>query len=129
MLKLLHKGENIMLYNTSALQLASLNLFMAFRDYEMVYTDSSIFFRGIHNPNQRVSFERAVKAHNDSGKNASNFVIDQHVKQVKLQRTKNVIKVQSHKVKIISEASPAGFEEYALLRLLNHANSKYAYIE
>lgn len=106
--------------NSTEDQIGSLRGYMAARGYNMVYTDSSVFFRladpKARTPFNQVSFSTAVRMHNqaapfsavvdgalrffDSAKDMRKF---RKVKKVKLQVTGNRIIVQSHKVTLVEQ--------------------------
>jgi len=108
--------------DTTEDQIASLRGYMNARGYNLVYTDSSVFFR-LKDPLARtainqVSFRTAVVWHNKalaftmSAPNGSarylsgpEMMIDfRKVKKVKLQVTGNRIIVQSHKISYVTKA-------------------------
>lgn len=108
--------------NTADEQIASLRGYMNARGYNLVYTDSSVFFR-LKDPlartaNNQVSFRTAVVWHNKaapfmmSAPNGSGrwlstpeqMVEFRKIRKVKLQVTGNRIIVQSHKVSYVAKA-------------------------
>ena len=118
--------------NTTEDQIASLRSYMSMRGYNLVYTDSSVFFRLkdplARTPCNQVSFRTAVVMHNkavpfaahdskgelrfyDTPKHMAAF---RKVKKVKLQVTGNRIIVQSHKVTLVPQANDAASVEALL---------------
>jgi hypothetical protein len=108
--------------NTTEDQIASLRGYMNARGYNMVYSDSSVFFR-MKDPlartaNNQVSFRTAVVWHNKaaafmmSAPNGSGRYLStpeqmvefRKVRKVKLQVTGNRIIVQSHKISYVTKA-------------------------
>lgn len=108
--------------NTTEDQIASLRGYMNARGYNMVYSDSSVFFR-LKDPlartaNNQVSFRTAVVWHNKaeafmmSAPNGSGRCLStpeqmiefRKVRKVKLQVTGNRIIVQSHKISYVTKA-------------------------
>lgn len=118
--------------NTTEDQIASLRGYMNARGYNLVYTDSSVFFRLkdplARTPNNQVSFRTAVVWHNKAvpfmmfAPNGSwrclstpeQMVEFRKVRKVKLQVTGNRIIVQSHKISYVT----APVDVNALLDLL-----------
>ena len=110
--------------STADIQIASLRGYMDARGYNMVYTDSSVFFRlkdlKARTPNNQVSFRTAVVWHNKAlgftwSKGGSSWVYINKpeemvsfrpVKKVKLQVTGNRIIVQSHKIEHVQPKFP-----------------------
>lgn len=104
--------------NSGADQIASLRGYMSMRGYNLVYTDSSVFFRLkdplARTPNNQVSFRTAVVWHNKAERftaydangelrfydKPSDMVEFRKIRKVKLQVTGNRIIVQSHKVSL-----------------------------
>ena len=108
--------------NTTEDQIGSLRGFMNARGYNLVYSDSSVFFR-LKDPlartaNNQVSFRTAVVWHNKaepfmmSAPNGSGrwvatpeqMIEFRKVKKVKLQVTGNRIIVQTHKISYVTKA-------------------------
>ena len=108
--------------NTTEDQIGSLRGYMDARGYNLVYTDSSVFFRLkdplARTPNNQVSFRTAVVWHNKAlsftmrtangsyrylGK-PEDMVSFRKVRKVKLQVTGNRIIVQSHKISYVTKA-------------------------
>ncbi|MNN50357.1 hypothetical protein D3C81_1649390 [compost metagenome] len=105
-------------------QIASLRGYMDARGYNMVYTDSSVFFRlkdpKARSPFNQVAFYTAVRMHNqpapfhaydEKGElrfydTAKQMAVFRRIKKVKLQVTGNRIIVQSHKVQLAVEPVP-----------------------
>jgi hypothetical protein len=121
--------------NSSGDQIASLRDYMSMRGYNLVYTDSSVFFRLkdplARTPCNQVSFRTAVVMHNnavpfsayddkgvlrfyDTPKHMAAF---RKVKKVKLQVTGNRIIVQSHKISVVQQVDNVSAVE-ALLNSL-----------
>lgn len=108
--------------NTTEDQIGSLRGYMNARGYNLVYTDSSVFFRLkdplARTPNNQVSFRTAVVWHNKAlgftwiAPNGSyryvgtpeQMIEFRKVKKVKLQVTGNRIIVQSHKISYVAKA-------------------------
>lgn len=108
--------------NTTEDQIGSLRGYMAARGYNLVYTDSSVFFRLkdplARTPNNQVSFRTAVVWHNKAlgftwqAPNGSHRYVGtpeqmiefRKVRKVKLQVTGNRIIVQSHKISYVTKA-------------------------
>lgn len=107
--------------NTTEDQIASLRGYMNARGYNMVYSDSSVFFR-MKDPlartaNNQVSFRTAVVWHNKAAaftwvapNGSHRFVATpeqmiefRKVRKVKLQVTGNRIIVQSHKISYVTK--------------------------
>lgn len=120
-----------MVRNTTEDQIASLRGYMSMRGYNLVYTDSSVFFRLkdplARTPFNQVSFRTAVVMHNQAVpfssyvggdlyfySTAKDMRAFRKVKKVKLQVTGNRIIVQTHKITLVSQEDNAA-EVAALL--------------
>jgi hypothetical protein len=108
--------------DTTEDQIASLRGYMNARGYNMVYSDSSVYFRMkdplARTPNNQVSFRTAVVWHNKamaftmSAPNGSarylstpeQMIEFRKVRKVKLQVTGNRIIVQTHKISYVTKA-------------------------
>ena len=66
------------------------------KQYHIVFSSSSVLFKPMNSLGKQnnVSFERAVKMHNDDDQSWK------LIKKVKIQRKKSKLYVQSHKVKL-----------------------------
>lgn len=86
--------------NTRKDQMDSLCTFMGGYDYNIVYSDSSVFFR--KGNGCVMSFAKAVRFHNRVNSPVK------LVKKVKIQRVNNRLVVQSHKVEYINQDHQPG---------------------
>lgn len=93
--------DGSLVFNSKEIQLMSLLRVLNFINFELVYSDSSVYVRSKEKKGSRYSFENAVHLHNHFEELL--FTDDvSHVKlvhRIKLQRNQAYIDVQSHKIK------------------------------